>query len=83
MKILICGVGKVGAALAKRLSREGHDLTLIDIHADVLESGVETYDVISLRGNAASAVVLREAAVETADLLIATTARTRSTCSAV
>lgn len=73
MKILICGVGKVGAALAKRLSREGHDLTLIDIHADVLESGVETYDVISLRGNAASAVVLREAAVETADLLIATT----------
>lgn len=73
LKILVCGVGKVGAALAKQLSREGHDLTLIDVHAEVLESGVETYDVISLRGNAASAPVLREAGVETADLLIATT----------
>ncbi len=71
MKILICGVGKVGAALAKQLSREGHDLTLIDVHTDVLESGVETYDVISLRGNAASAVVLRDADVASADLLIA------------
>lgn len=73
MKILICGVGKVGAALAKQLSREGHDLTLIDIDSNVLESGVEAYDVISLRGNGASAAVLREAAVEDADLLIATT----------
>ena len=73
MKILVCGVGKVGAALAKQLSREGHDLTLIDVHAEVLESGVETYDVISLRGNAASALVLREANVETTDLLIAST----------
>lgn len=73
MKILICGVGKVGAALAKQLSREGHDLTLIDKNSYVLDNGVEAYDVISLRGNVASAAVLREAAVESADLLIATT----------
>ncbi len=72
MKILICGVGKIGAALARQLSREGHDLTLIDINPRVLEDGGETFDVRTLRGNGASAAVLREAAVEDADLLIAT-----------
>ncbi|MBE6757618.1 MAG: Trk system potassium transporter TrkA [Ruminococcaceae bacterium] len=75
MKILICGVGKVGAALAKQLSREGHDLTLIDKDPYVLGSGVEAYDVISLRGNVASAAVLREAEVESAELLIAATGK--------
>ena len=73
MKILIVGVGKVGATLARQLSREKHDLTLIDIDSLVLEAGVETYDVRSLRGNGASASILREAEVDTADLLIATT----------
>lgn len=72
MKILMTGVGKVGATLARQLSREGHDLTLIDIDPSVLEEGVETYDVQTARGNGASAAVLREAGVDTADLLIAT-----------
>ncbi len=73
LKILIVGVGKVGAALARQLSREKHDLTLIDINPLVLEAGVETFDVRSLRGNGASAKILREADVDAADLLIATT----------
>lgn len=72
LKILIVGVGKVGATLARQLSRERHDLTLIDINPLVLEAGVQSYDVRSLRGNGASASVLREAEVDTADLLIAT-----------
>lgn len=73
MKILIVGVGKVGAALARQLSREKHDLTLIDINSLVLQAGVESFDVRTLRGNGASATVLRDAEVDTADLLIATT----------
>ncbi len=73
MKILIVGVGKVGATLARHLSREKHDLILIDSNPLVLEAGVESYDVRSLRGNGASASILREAEVDTADLLIATT----------
>ncbi len=73
LKILIVGVGKVGATLARHLSREGHDLILIDINSHVLEAGIETYDVRSLRGNGASAAVLREAEVDSANLLIATT----------
>lgn len=73
MKILIVGVGKVGAALARQLSREKHDLTLIDINSLVLQAGVESFDVRTLRGNGASASILREADVDTADLLIATT----------
>ena len=30
MKIIIAGVGKVGFTIARRLCREGHDITLID-----------------------------------------------------
>ena len=73
MKILIAGTGKVGAELAWQLAEEGHDLTLIDQDAAVLEDCVQSYDVLSLRGNCASMAVLQEAGVDEADLLIATT----------
>ena len=73
MKILIAGCGQVGQTLARELSAEGHDLTLIDSDPLVLESGMERYDVIAVQGNCASMQTLRDAGVEKADLLIATT----------
>ena len=73
MKILIAGDGKVGAALARQLSAEGYDLTLIDTDEEVLESSVEQYDVMAVHGNCASMDVLLRAGVHEADLLIAAT----------
>lgn len=73
MKIIIAGDGKVGAVLTRRLSSEGYDITVIDSNADVLESSVERYDVISVHGNCASMAVLQQAGVKDADLLIAVT----------
>ncbi|MBQ1317834.1 MAG: Trk system potassium transporter TrkA [Lachnospiraceae bacterium] len=73
MNIIIAGTGKVGGALTRLLSSEGYDLTVIDLHADVLESIVEKHDVISVEGNCAQMSVLKAAGVETADLLIAAT----------
>ncbi len=73
MKILIAGCGRVGQTLAQELSAEGHDLTLMDSDPHVLEVGMERYDVIAVQGNGASMQTLRDAGVETADLLIATT----------
>ncbi len=73
MKILIAGCGQVGETLAQELSSEGHDLTLMDSDPQVLEVGMERYDVIAVQGNCASMKALREAGAESADLLIAST----------
>ena len=73
MNIIIAGDGKVGATLTQQLSSEGHDLTLIDVNANLLQSVVERYDVIAVHGNCASMSVLEQAGVRNADLLIAAT----------
>ena len=73
MNIIIAGDGKVGSMLTRQLSSEGHDITVIDSNAAVLQQSVERYDVISVHGNCASMGVLQQAGVKDADLLIAAT----------
>lgn len=73
MKIIIAGDGKVGLSLARQLSAEGHDLTLIDLDHKVLETTVEQYDVMAVEGNCAAMSVLLQAGVKEANLLIAAT----------
>ena len=73
MKIIIAGGGKVGAALIRQLSSEGHDLTLIDTNTAVLERTMTAYDVMAVQGNCATMATLHQAGVEDADLLIAVT----------
>lgn len=73
MNIIIAGDGRVGSTLARQLSAEGYDLTLIDSNDSVLETSVERYDVIAVHGNCASMATLRQAGVMDADLLIAAT----------
>lgn len=75
MNIIIAGDGKVGSMLTRQLSAEGHDITIIDSNARVLQSSVEHYDVISVQGNCASMDVLLQAGVRDADLLIAATSQ--------
>lgn len=73
MKIIIAGDGKVGSMLTRQLSAEGHDITVIDSNAQVLQSSVERYDVFGIHGNCASMSTLQQAGVKEADLLIAAT----------
>ena len=73
LKIIIVGCGKVGATLTEQLSREGHDITLVDLDATTVEILSNTYDVMGLVGNGASYSVQQEAGVENADLIIAVT----------
>lgn len=73
MNIIIAGAGKVGTTLARQLSAEGHDLTLIDQNQRILQSGVETFDAMGVHGNCANMSVLLQAGVMEADLLIAVT----------
>ena len=73
MNIIIAGVGKIGRTLAKQLTAEGHNLTLIDAKPQVLETTVEAFDAMGVCGNCASMEVLKSAGIEETDLVIAVT----------
>ncbi len=73
MNIIIAGGGKVGFTLARQLSAEKHDITLIDSSQQVLNSGIERFDVMAVQGNCASMDTLLQAGVRDAELLIAVT----------
>lgn len=73
MNIIIAGCGKVGSTLAEQLSREGHDITVIDQRADVVKHVTDTADVRGVAGNGASYNIQKEAGIGEADLLIAVT----------
>ncbi len=73
MNIIIAGAGRVGINLARQLSVEGNDVTLIDSSNTVIHDSMEQMDVIAIQGNCASMGVLRQAGIEDADLLIAVT----------
>ena len=53
MKIVIVGIGKVGRALAEHLSREGHDVAVIDNRPGMAERLAEELDVLGIEGNGA------------------------------
>lgn len=73
MKVIIAGDGKVGVAIARQLSTEGYDLTIIDSNQAILDSTLDQYDVMTVPGNCATMKVLLEAGIKDAQLLIATT----------
>ncbi|MBQ7354054.1 MAG: Trk system potassium transporter TrkA [Clostridia bacterium] len=73
MKIIIVGNGKTGFYLADQLSRDGHDVTVVDKDSAQLKKSDNTQDVITYNGDALDADVLREADVSSANLLIALT----------
>ncbi|MBZ0264548.1 Trk system potassium transporter TrkA [bacterium] len=74
MNILIVGAGEVGGHLAKLLSREKHDITVIDKDPAKIARISESLDVMALEGWASSPTLLREAGIEKADMVIAVTA---------
>ena len=75
MNIVIVGAGRVGRALSEKLSRDGHDVSLIDQSADKVREISETLDVQVLCGNGSTAPELRRAGIENADLVVAVTNR--------
>ena len=72
MQIIIVGAGKVGSSLTAQLIRE-HRVTVIDQEPKLIENIINVYDVMGICGNGASYEVQKEAEVNKADLLIATT----------
>ena len=73
LSIIVVGCGKVGVTLVEQLSREGHDITVIDKDRSLVEYMSGTYDVMGVVGNGASYSIQREAGIENTDIIIAVT----------
>ena len=73
MKVIIVGAGEVGYHIAQKLSRENKDVVLIDRGEERLKQVSETLDVQVMHGSGASPSLLREAGIESADMIIAVT----------
>lgn len=73
MKIIIVGDGKVGFTLAEQLSREKHDITIIDTDEEALRHASDLLDVMCIQGNGAAISPLEQAGVRDADVVIAAT----------
>ncbi|MCL6294170.1 Trk system potassium transporter TrkA [Jejuia spongiicola] len=74
MKIIIAGAGEVGFHLAKLLSYESQEITLIDTNKESLAHADTHLDIKVIKGDATSIAILKEARVDTSDLLIGVTA---------
>lgn len=73
MRIIIAGAGEVGFHLAKLLSYESQDITLIDSRKEQLMYADTHLDIRTIRGDATSIAVLKDGQVRNSDLLIAVT----------
>lgn len=70
MNIIIAGDGEVGFHLAKMLTGENHNITIVDPHQELLKM-IETHtDLMTITGDSTSISVLEQANVRKADLLI-------------
>lgn len=70
MNVFIAGGGSVGFHLARLLSAEKHDVTVIEANPNVLEQVDYALDVRTILGDVISVLFLKEAGVEMADLFI-------------
>ena len=71
MKIVIAGAGDMGTHLAKMLSGNGHDITVVDVDAKALDEVGNLVDVETTEGDTTQFSVLRKAGVRKCDLFIA------------
>jgi len=74
MKIVIAGAGEVGFHLAKLLSYESQEITLIDTNKASLSYADNHLDIKVIKGDATSIAILRDAKIDTSDLFIGVTA---------
>ncbi|MEM9716564.1 MAG: Trk system potassium transporter TrkA [Pseudomonadota bacterium] len=73
MRVIICGAGQVGWQLARYLSKEGNDVTVVDNQAALVARATDTLDVGGLTGFASHPDVLAAAGAEDAEMIIAAT----------
>ena len=73
MKIIIAGAGAVGTHLAKLLSRERHDITVMDENRERMGDLSSNFDLLTICDSPMSIQGLKDAEVGKADLFIGVT----------
>ncbi len=73
MKVIICGAGQVGWQIARHLSGERNDVTVVDSNPDLVRRATDTLDVQGIAGFASYPDVLDRAGARDADMIIAAT----------
>ena len=73
MNIIICGAGKVGFAISKQLSDQGHSVTVIDQSSEDIKKINDSQEVKGIVGRATFPSVLENAGAENTDMIIAVT----------
>lgn len=73
MKVIICGAGQVGWQIARQLSGEKNDVTVVDVNPDLVRRASETLEVQGIAGFASYPDVLDRAGARDADMIIAAT----------
>ena len=72
-KIIVFGGGQVGSSVAKILSDDGNDITLVDYDKDVLDDLKEKMDIKTVHGLASYPSIQKMADAENSDMIIAVT----------
>ncbi|EAQ03579.1 Trk system potassium uptake protein TrkA [Pseudooceanicola batsensis HTCC2597] len=73
MKVIICGAGQVGWQIARHLSGENNDVTVVDNNPELVRRATETLDVQGIAGFASYPNILERAGARDADMIIAAT----------
>lgn len=71
--MIVIGAGEVGSYVADRLSREGHDVAIVDMDVSRLRQLGDDLDVLTVAGSGTHPQTLERAGVADADLLVAVT----------
>ncbi|MGD8377732.1 MAG: Trk system potassium transporter TrkA [Acidobacteriota bacterium] len=70
-RYVVMGAGEVGFHLARTLSSDGHEVTVVELARDRQERVQEELDVLVVPGNGAHVEVLEQAGVASCDLFMA------------
>lgn len=73
MRVIVCGAGRVGYSIARRLSQQRNDVMVIDQSFELIQNITESLDVQGLVGFASSPEVLDRANASDADMIVAVT----------
>lgn len=73
MQIIILGAGQVGSGMARSLSAEDFDISVVDLDAERLRELQERLDIRTVHGHASHPDTLRRAGIDDADMLVALT----------
>ncbi len=73
MKVIIVGAGEVGFHIARHLAIENKDVVVIDVNNEAIRRISDNIDVQTVVGSGSSPVILNEAGLKEAEILLAVT----------